>query len=98
MTNPRQRLDVARTMASISHCRTLRARKVLLRHQMLHAMHLAFGRPAFRPQVPDVLDTGFRWAFDGQPGPMVLRGPDGIRIVSDAVQGRHNATVPSGAS
>ncbi len=78
ITNPRQRLDVARTMASVSHCRTLRARKVLLGHQMLHAMHLAFGRPAFRPQAPDVLGTGFRWAFDGEPGPMVLRGPDGL--------------------
>ena len=78
ITNPRNRLDVARTMASISHCRTLRARKVLLRHQMLHAMHLAFGRPAFRPQAPDVLGTGFRWAFDGEPGPLVLRGPDGL--------------------
>ena len=78
ITNPRQRLDVARTMASISHCRTLRARKVLLRHQILHAMHLAFGRPAFRPQAPEVLGTGVRWAFDGEPGPMVLRGPDGL--------------------
>ena len=78
ITNPRKRLDVARVMASISHCRTLRARKVLLRHQMLHAMHLAFGRPAFRPQAPDVLGTGLRWAFDGEPGPLVLRGPDGL--------------------
>jgi hypothetical protein len=78
ITNPRNRHDVARTMASISHCRTLRARKVLVRHQMLHAMHLAFGRPAFRPQAPDVLGTGFRWAFDGEPGPLVLRGPDGL--------------------
>jgi hypothetical protein len=73
ITNPRNRLDVARTMASISHCRTLRARKVLLRHQMLHAMHLAFDRPAFRPQAPDVLGTGNRWAFDGELGPLVLR-------------------------
>lgn len=78
ITNPRNRLDVARTMASISHCRTMRARKVLLRHQMLHAMHLAFGRPAFRPQAPEVLGTGIRWAFDGEPGPLVLRGPDGL--------------------
>ena len=77
ITNPRNRLDVARTMASISHCRTLRARKILLHHQMLHAMHMAFGRPAFRPQAPDVLGTGIRWAFDGEPGPLVLRGPDG---------------------
>jgi hypothetical protein len=78
ITNPRNRHDVARTMASISYCRTLRARKVLVRHQMLHAMHLAFGRPAFRPQAPDVLGTGFRWAFDGELGPLVLRGPDGL--------------------
>jgi hypothetical protein len=78
ITNPRQRLDVARTMASISHCRTLRARRVLLRHQMLHAMHLTFGRPAFRPQAPEVLGTGWRWAFEGEPGPMVLRSPDGL--------------------
>lgn len=78
ITNPRQRLDVAQTMALISHCRTLRARRVLLRHQMLHAMHLAFGRPAFRPQTPDVLGTGVRWAFDGQPGPLALRSPDGL--------------------
>lgn len=77
ITNPRQRNDIARTMASISHYRTLRARRVLLRHQMLHAMHVTFGRPVFRPQAPAVLGTGFRWAFDGEPGPMVLRGPDG---------------------
>jgi hypothetical protein len=78
ITNPRNRHDVARTMASISHCRTLRAPNVLLRHQILHAMHLAFGRPAFWPQAPDVLGTGSRWAFDGKPGPLVLRGPDGL--------------------
>jgi hypothetical protein len=78
ISSPRQRLDLARTMASISHCRTLRARKVLLRHQMLHAMHLTFGRPAFRPTAPEVLGTGVRWAFEGEPGPMVLRGPDGL--------------------
>ena len=76
--NPQQRLDIARTMASVSHCRTLRARKILLRHQMLHAMHLTFGRPAFRPKAPEVLGTGFRWAFEGEPGPMVLRGPGGL--------------------
>jgi hypothetical protein len=76
--NPQQRLDIARTMASVSHCRALRARRILLRHQMLHAMHLTFGRPAFRPAAPEVLGTGFRWAFEGEPGPMVLRGPDGL--------------------
>jgi hypothetical protein len=73
----RQRYDVGRTIASISHCRTLRARRVLLRHQMLCAMHSAFGRPAFRPEPPDVLGTGFRWTFDAEPGPLVLRDRNG---------------------
>jgi len=45
--NPRQRARLARTMASISHCRTLRSARVLLRHQMLCALHESFGRPAF---------------------------------------------------
>ena len=78
IASPRQRYDVARTMASVSHFRTLRARRVLLRHQMLHAMHVNFARPYFRPPLPDVLGTGFRWTFDGEQGPMVLRGPDGV--------------------
>jgi SRSO17 transposase len=68
VTSARQRLDVARTMASISHCRTLRARKVLLRHQMRHAMHLTFGRPACRPQPPEVLGTGFLSRGGGRRG------------------------------
>ncbi len=78
ITNPRQRRDLARMMASISHCRTLRSRRVLLRHQMLHAMHLSFGRPAFRPQPPEVLGTGVSWAFTGSPGPLTLRDPHGL--------------------
>ena len=87
ITSPRQRLDVARTMASISHCRTLRARKVLLRHQMLHAMHLTFGRPAFPPQPPEVLGTGVRWAFYGEPGHGVLRGLDGAVVDPATIEG-----------
>ena len=87
ITSPRQRLDLARTMASISHCRTLRARKVLLRHQMLHAMYLTFGRPAFRPQPPEVLGTGIRWAFDGKPGHGVLRGPGGAVVDPATIEG-----------
>ncbi len=87
ITSPRQRLDLARTIASISHCRTLRARKVLLRHQMLHAMHLTFGRPAFRPQPPEALGTGIRWAFAGEPGHGVLRGPDGAVIDAATIGG-----------
>jgi hypothetical protein len=87
ITSPRQRLDVARTMASISHCRTLRARNVLLRHQMLHAMHLTFGRPAFPPQPPEVLGTGVRWAFYGEPGHGVLRGLDGAVVDPATIEG-----------
>ena len=87
ITSPRQRLDVARTMASISHCRTLRARKVLLRHQMLHAMHLTFGRPVFPPQPPEVLGTGVRWAVYGEPGHGVLRGLDGAVVDPATIEG-----------
>ena len=58
-------------------CSINRQRRVLLHHQMLHAMHLTFRRHAFRPQAPEVLGTGFRWAFEGEAGPLVLRGPDG---------------------
>lgn len=87
VTSPRQRLDLARTMASISHCRTLRARRVLLRHQMLQAMHLTFGRPAFRPQAPEVLGTGIGWAFAGEPGHGVLRGLDGAVVDPATMEG-----------
>jgi len=87
ITSPRQRLDVAKTMASISHCRTLRARKILLRHQMLHAMHLTFSRPAFRPRPPEVLGTGVRWAFDGERGHGVLRGPGGALLDPATIEG-----------
>lgn len=52
ITNPPQRAALARTMASISRCRTLLSARVLMRHQMLRAVHLTFGRPAFRPPAP----------------------------------------------
>jgi hypothetical protein len=77
ITNPQQRAALARTMASISHCRTLRSARVQMRHQMLCAMHLTFGRPAFPPQVPEALGTGVIWAFTGNPGPLALHGPAG---------------------
>lgn len=77
ITDPRQRADVARVMASVSHCRTLRSRHVLLRHQMLHAMHVSFGRPTFRPSPPRVLGIGAAWALVGERTPLVLRGPSG---------------------
>ncbi|MFF4802242.1 hypothetical protein ACFY1U_28205 [Streptomyces sp. NPDC001351] len=77
ITDPRQRADLARTMASVSHCRTLRSRRVLLRHQMLHAMHGSFSRPAFRPQPPEALGIGAMWAFAGERAPLSLYGPSG---------------------
>jgi hypothetical protein len=77
ITSPRQRGDLARTMAVVSRCRTLRSRRVLLRHQMLHAMHVSFGRPAFRPAPPEVVGAGVMWAFTGELAPLTPRGPDG---------------------
>jgi hypothetical protein len=77
ITDPRQRAEVARVMASISHCRTMRSRRVLLRHQMLHAMHVSFGRPTFRPRSPRVLGIGAAWALVGERAPLILRGPSG---------------------
>ncbi|WP_217231548.1 hypothetical protein [Streptomyces anulatus] len=77
ITDPHQRADVARIMASVSHCRTLRSRSVLLRHEMLHAMHVSFGRPAFRPSPPRVLGIGAAWALIGERAPLVLCGPSG---------------------
>ena len=60
-----QRQEVAGTMAAISFCRTLRSPEVLLRHQMLQAMHERFGRPTFRPKRPDVIGIGVHWALLG---------------------------------
>lgn len=84
ITDPRQRADVARIMASVSHCRTMRSRRVLLRYQMLHAMHVSFGRPTFRPSPPQVLGIGAAWALVGERAPLVLRGPSG-RVDMDTV-------------
>ncbi|WP_329296041.1 hypothetical protein [Streptomyces sp. NBC_01455] len=77
ITHPRQRADLARTMASISHCRTLCSGRILLRHQFLDAMHLSFGRPAFRPSPPQPLGIGWGWAFAGTRLQPQLRGPTG---------------------
>jgi hypothetical protein len=86
ITNPGQRASLARTMASVSRCRTLRSARVLLRHQMLHAMHLAFRRPAFLPVPPEALGTGVTWAFTGKPGPLTLRGSSG-RVDPETIPG-----------
>ncbi|KDQ01600.1 MULTISPECIES: hypothetical protein [Rhodococcus] len=68
VADPRQRLDVARTMAEISCMRTLRSPSVMVRHQLKYAMYRHFGRPAFRPVTPEVLGVGVRWAFVGEQG------------------------------
>ena len=77
ITDPRQRADLARIMASVSHCRTLGSRRVLLRHQMLHAMHVSFGRPTFRPRPPEALGIGVMWALTGKRAPLSIYGPSG---------------------
>ena len=58
IAHPRQRADLASTMASISHSRTFCSGTIRLRHQFLEAMHLSFGRPAFRPAPPQPLGMG----------------------------------------
>lgn len=75
ITHPRQRADLARTMVSISHCRTLCSGRILLRHQFLEAMHLSFGKPAFRPTPPQPLGIGVGWAFTGKRLQPQLREP-----------------------
>lgn len=77
ITNPERHAELACTMASVSRCRTLRSASVLLRHQMLNAMHVTFGRPAFRPDPPEALGTGVIWAFTGKPGPLAIRDSSG---------------------
>ncbi|MGW2785933.1 hypothetical protein ACWC3X_32565 [Streptomyces populi] len=77
VTHPRQRADLARTMASVSHFRSLCSERILLRHQFLEAMHLSFGRPTFRPQAPQPLGIGAGWALNGKRLVPQLRGSSG---------------------
>ncbi len=65
ITSERQRHDLANAMASISHFRTLRSRRDLLRNQLLIAMHERFGRPTFRPEKLEPLGVGVHWVFEG---------------------------------
>jgi len=74
--NPRDRAEVAGLMAEVSHLRTLRSRKHLLRFQVLAAMHNLFGRPAFKPDRPEVLGVGVHWAFVGEQHQLTLYGPE----------------------
>ncbi|WP_141653715.1 hypothetical protein [Arthrobacter koreensis] len=61
----RQRQSLVNVMAPISLMQTFRAHGVLLRHQFLAALHETVGRPAFRPQNPDVIGVGVHWAMTG---------------------------------
>jgi hypothetical protein len=73
----RQRIDLARTIASISNCCALRSRRELLRHRMLHAMWMHFGLHAFRPSPPEPLGVEVFWAFLGKQLPLRISGPEG---------------------
>lgn len=71
--DPAQRHSLARVMATVSYFRTLRGGRQLIRHQMLNAMHEAFGRPAFRPVAPEPLGLGAAFAFTGKEGLMTVK-------------------------
>lgn len=81
--NPRQRRDVANVMASISHFRTIRSRRDLLRNQLLIAMHEQFGRPTFRPERIDPLGIGVHWALQGVEKVLQVHDADGNIINID---------------
>lgn len=81
--NPRQRQNLAEVMASVSHFRTIRSRRDLLRNQLLVAMHEQFGRPTFRPKNLDPLGVGVHWAFQGIEKVLQLRDEDGNVIDID---------------
>ena len=75
-----RRSAVADMMASISHCRTLAPRRVIMRHQLLTAMHESFGRPMFRPERPQIIGLGVHWAFEGVQHQLSIRNPDGVPL------------------
>jgi hypothetical protein len=81
--SPRQRRDIANVMASISHFRTIRTRRDLLRNQLLFAMHEHFGRPTFRPEKLDPLGVGVHWAFQGVERVLQVHDTDGKIIDPD---------------
>lgn len=80
---PRQRMDLARVMASVSHFRTIRSRQDLLRNQLLIAMHDCFGRPTFRPEKLDPLGIGVHWAFRGVEKSLQVHDETGTVIDSE---------------
>jgi hypothetical protein len=81
----KRRSEVTAVMASVSHCRTLAPRHVLMRTQILNAMHEAWGRPMFRPEKPQVIGVGVHWAFQGKQYQLNVHGPDGLPLPPGAV-------------
>jgi hypothetical protein len=81
--NPRQRRDLANVMSSVSHFRTIRSRRDLLRNQLLVAMHEHFGRPTFLPENLDPLGVGVYWAFQGVEKVLQIHDTDGNIIDSE---------------
>lgn len=80
----RQRTDLANVMGSISHFRTLRPRRELLRHQLLTVMQEILGRPTFSPEYLEPLGVGVYWTFRSEHRRLTLHGP---QEVLDAVDG-----------
>lgn len=86
IADPRQRNDLAAVMAAISRFLNLPATSTLVRHQMLTAFHELYGRPAFRPAAPTVLDLGVGWSMTGVRVPLkIMTGSGGdAREVTEA--------------
>lgn len=83
--NKRQCRDVADVMAAVSHFRTIRSRRDLLRNQLLVAMHEQFGRPTFRPQNLGLLGIGIHWAFQGVEKTLQVHDANGAVIEVDQI-------------
>ncbi len=86
--DPRQRRDLADTMAPLSACRTLRRTRDLVTHQMRAAFHEQFGRPTFRPAPCRVFGLGAHWAFTGQERRLQLTAPGAQRLRDDPALAR----------
>jgi hypothetical protein len=78
-------MDLVGVMAPVSHCRTLIARHLLIRNQLLTAMHETLGRPMFRPVPPEPLGVGVHWAFVGEQHQLNLHIPDDAPVTADEI-------------
>lgn len=81
----RHRADLARTIATLAYCRTIRAWRILVGHQMLNALHELVGRPAFRPAPPEPLGVGIIWAYLGEQAAPGIYDADGHPVDPDSV-------------